>query len=95
MSTWGLDTSFITFLLLDGSLINCEILDTGGQENFYAINKSYYRKGDCCNNYIFTETSCKDNYNVDEFFTELVELTNVECKTKEIDTASRKNKIVK
>ena len=53
------------------------------------------------NNYIFMETSCKDNYNVADAFTSLIEMTNFECKKKGIDITARKkvrtkkNKIVK
>ena len=34
--------------LNDGSYINCEILDTGGQEQLKALNRIYYKKADCC-----------------------------------------------
>ena len=147
--TVGLDNIFRTFQLSDGSLVNCGIMDTGGQERFDAINESYYRKADCCllvyditnrnsfedcknyynkklkecsediikvillgnktdlkdkrvispeegakfaeeNNYIFMETSCKDNYNVADAFTALVEMANAECKRKGIDISKRK-----
>ena len=37
-----------TFQLSDGSYVNCEILDTGGQEKFNALNKIYYQRADCC-----------------------------------------------
>ena len=46
--TAGLDNFYRTFQLSDGSLVNCEIMDTGGQERFDAINETYYRKADCC-----------------------------------------------
>ena len=32
----------------DGSYVNCEIMDTGGQEMYDAQNKIYYRRADCC-----------------------------------------------
>ena len=44
------------------------------------------------NNYIFMETSCKDNYNVADAFTALIEMTNVECKRRGIDTTARNSK---
>ena len=159
-NTIGLQSLFRTFQLSDGSLVNCQILDTAGLEQFNAINESYYRNADCCllvyditerksfeecknyyseklneysktiikivllgnktdleeerkidseeganfaeeNNYIFMETSCKDNYNVADAFTSLVEMTNAEYKKKGIDITARKkvrtkkNKIVK
>jgi len=37
-----------TFRLLDGSYVNCEIIDTGGQEKFNALNKTHYKRADCC-----------------------------------------------
>lgn len=37
-----------TFQLPDKSYVNCEIMDTGGQEEFNAINKIYYKRADCC-----------------------------------------------
>ena len=43
------------------------------------------------NNYIFMETSCKDNYNVADAFTALVEMANAECKRRGIDTNERKS----
>ena len=33
---------------MDGSYVNCEIIDTGGQEKFNALNKTYYKRADCC-----------------------------------------------
>ena len=37
-----------TYQLPDSSFVNVEILDTGGQERYNAINKNYYRIADCC-----------------------------------------------
>ena len=37
-----------TYQLNDGSYINCEILDTGGQERYRALNRIYYRRAECC-----------------------------------------------
>ena len=37
-----------TFQLPDGSYVNCEILDTGGQEIYNALNRQYYQRADCC-----------------------------------------------
>ena len=37
-----------TFQLPDGSYVNCEIMDTGGQEEFDAQNRLYYKRADCC-----------------------------------------------
>ena len=37
-----------TYQLQDGSYVNCEILDTGGQEKYNAVNRTYYKRADCC-----------------------------------------------
>ena len=37
-----------TYQLNDGSYINCEILDTGGQERYRALNRIYYKRAECC-----------------------------------------------
>ena len=37
-----------TFQLPDGSYVNCEILDTSGQEAYNSMNKIYYKRADCC-----------------------------------------------
>ncbi len=37
-----------TFQIPDGSHVNVEILDTGGQEIYNALNRQYYRRADCC-----------------------------------------------
>ena len=37
-----------TYQLRDGSYVNCEIMDTGGHEKYDSINRSYYRRADCC-----------------------------------------------
>ena len=44
LMTSGLDFFTKTFQLSDGSVVNCLIYDTGGQEKFRAINTQYYRK---------------------------------------------------
>lgn len=37
-----------TYQLPDGSFVNCEIFDTGGQEKYDALNRRYYQRADCC-----------------------------------------------
>jgi len=46
MSTVGFNYENKTVQLSDGSLINCCLLDTSGQERFEAINTQYYKKAD-------------------------------------------------
>ena len=48
LSTIGIDDVFEGYRLSDGSVVNIRIMDTGGQENFDAINETYYRDADCC-----------------------------------------------
>ena len=126
-----------TYQLPDGSYVNCEIMDTGGQEEFDAQNRLYYKRADCCllvyditnpnsfkaiknhyvkeikdnckenitvillgnktdlekkrkitkkegaslaekNKYIFMETSCEQNFNVQDAFETLIIMTNTE-----------------
>jgi small GTP-binding protein len=43
------------------------------------------------NEYIFMESSCKDNYNVSDAFTALVEMTNTDIKKGIRDGTSKKN----
>ena len=45
-STLAVDFVIKTFQLSDGSVVNCIIYDTCGQERYNSINESYYRKAD-------------------------------------------------
>ena len=45
-ATSAIDFYAKTFQLSDGSVVNCFIYDTCGQERYKAINQSYYRKAD-------------------------------------------------
>ena len=67
-NTVGLPNFFSSYRLTDGSLVNVNILDTGGQEQYKSLNEQYYHKADCCllvydvtNRKSFEE--CKDYYN--------------------------------
>jgi len=42
----GVDFVAKSFLLSDGSAVNCLIYDTAGQERYNSINESYYQKAD-------------------------------------------------
>ena len=44
--TLAIDFISKTFQLSDGSIVNCLIYDTCGQERYNSINESYYRKAD-------------------------------------------------
>ena len=47
LATIGSGDKFIrTFQLCDGSIINCMIYDTAGQERFNSLNLTYYKKAD-------------------------------------------------
>ena len=43
IATLGFDGFTRTVQLSDGSLINCQIFDTAGQERYNSINVNYYR----------------------------------------------------
>ena len=46
VATIGIVHGFHTFQLSDGSLVNVNIVDTAGQENFRALSSQYYKKAD-------------------------------------------------
>ena len=46
ITTIGFQNMNRTVQLSDGSLINCFLMDTAGQERFEAINSQYYKKAD-------------------------------------------------
>ena len=48
LSTVGIVHGFHTFQLSDGTLVNVDIVDTAGQENFRALSSQYYKKADGC-----------------------------------------------
>ena len=43
-ATVGIDHFIRTFQLSDGSLVNCYIYDTCGQERYNSLNESYYKR---------------------------------------------------
>ena len=47
-STTIFDCLSETFQLPDSSYVNCEVMDTGGQEKFDSLNRQYYQRADCC-----------------------------------------------
>ena len=141
-----------TFQLPDGSYVNCEIMDTGGQEEFDAQNRLYYKRADCVllvyditnrnsfeaikkhyvneiknnckehikvillgnktdlekkrkirqkegvalakeNKYIFMETSCENNSNVQDAFETIIIMTNTEMQRNDELNLSKKSDI--
>ena len=42
-------------------LMFCKIMDTGGQETFYVLNRQYYQRADCC--ILFYDITNKDSFN--------------------------------
>ena len=46
--TAALDTIYQSYQLSDGSIVNCQIWDTAGQEIYDSLNRSYYKEADCC-----------------------------------------------
>jgi GTPase SAR1 family protein len=49
LATIGFQFSPKSYQLSDGSAIDCHILDTGGQEKFFALNELYYKKSEFFN----------------------------------------------
>ena len=48
LATTSIDPKQNKYMLSDGSIINCKIVDTGGAERFRSLNENYYRKSDGC-----------------------------------------------
>ena len=46
VATIGIVHGFHTFQLSDGSLVNVNIVDTAGQENFRSLSSQYYKRAD-------------------------------------------------
>ena len=44
----GFNEEVVNLQLSDGSLVNCRISDTAGQEKFRSLGKKYYNSADCC-----------------------------------------------
>ena len=60
--TAGFDCIVKAFQLSDGSIVNCYIYDTAGQERFRSINVSYYRKADAI--LLVYDISNKKSFNI-------------------------------
>ena len=61
--------------------MNCEIIDTGGQEKFDSQNRNYYQRADCC--LLVYDITNEDSFNAIETFY-----------SKEIDNNCKKDIIV-
>ena len=46
--TIGNPSYFNNYKLTDESILRCQIIDTAGQEQYRAINETYYKNADCC-----------------------------------------------
>ena len=46
LPTMGLDNMHKTVQLSEGSLVNCQIYDTAGQEKYRSLNTTYYKRAD-------------------------------------------------
>ena len=62
MATHGIDFIAKTFQLSDGSVVNCLIYDTCGQEKYFSINESYYKKADAA--LVVYDISQKDSFDI-------------------------------
>ena len=71
MSTVGFNYENKTVQLSDGSLINCCLLDTSGQERFEAINTQYYKRADAV--LLVYDITSKDSFDkLKEFYIEQI-----------------------
>ena len=77
LSTIGIEDVFEGYRLSDGSVVNIRIMDTGGQENFDAINETYYRDADCCL-LVYDITSEKSFDKVKDYY---IQKLKYNCKT--------------
>jgi GTPase SAR1 family protein len=48
LATTGIEHNINKYMLSDGSIIYCSIIDTSGTERFRALNDNYYRQADGC-----------------------------------------------
>ena len=60
LGTHGVDHFYRIFQLSDGSIINCQIYDTAGQEQYFSITKSYFKKADAA--LLVYDISNKDSF---------------------------------
>jgi Ras-related protein Rab-11A len=65
--TMGLDNMHKTVQLSEGSLINCQIYDTAGQEKYKALNTTYYKRADAVL-LVYDITKKKSFENVRDFY---------------------------
>lgn len=48
LATTGIEHNINKYMLSDGSIIYCSIIDTSGTERFRSLNDNYYRQADGC-----------------------------------------------
>lgn len=73
MATHGIDFVAKTFQLSDGSVVNCLIYDTCGQEKYFSINESYYKKADAV--LVVYDISQKDSFEkIKEYYCENIKI---------------------
>ena len=48
LATIGIERNPNKYILSDGTIIDCSILDTNGTERFRALNENYFRQADGC-----------------------------------------------
>ena len=72
LSTIGIVHGFHTFQLSDGSLVNVDIVDTAGQENFRSLNSQYYKKADGCL-LVYEITNKKSFESIKDYYNEQIQ----------------------
>ena len=72
----GFNEEVVNLQLSDGSLVNCRISDTAGQEKYRSLGKKYYNSADCCL-LVYDITSKKSLEEIKKFY---IKEINENCK---------------
>ena len=76
LTTAGFNQEIVNLQLSDGSLVNCRISDTIGQEKYRSLGKKYYKNADCCL-LVYDITSKKSFEEIKKFY---IKEINDNCK---------------
>ena len=76
ITTVGFNEEVVNLQLSDGSLVNCRISDTAGQEKYRSLGKKYYNSADCCL-LVYDITSKKSLEEIKKFY---IKEINENCK---------------
>ena len=71
IATVSIDLIATTFQLSDGTIINCHIYDTAGQERYRALGKLYYKKADAVL-LVYDITNRKSFENIKKYYVDII-----------------------